>query len=223
MEGDGKTTKKREFEDFITSAPNTVMAIDDEQTELIGEHSQILIALLGKNMTVKEIHRLFLEDPEGPSYSKTLKTVYRHLDILEKSGLVKLAGHRKYEGSRQTEKLYCRAAQVYFQRDARGPKWWETEEGRNRIQKTSELVAKFFALPDKSIKHFSSLLERHYAAWNQTVMKLFEETANNSELADIFKDVGLSDIKDLARIVGLMGVLLEEPKLMNEFRQLLTT
>ncbi|MFW9981829.1 MAG: hypothetical protein ACFFE3_07930, partial [Candidatus Thorarchaeota archaeon] len=118
--------KKDPPQDFITSGPMPVIMTNDEQMNLINENIEIIGALGTRQfMTVKQIHHLFLEDPKGPVYSKGLKTIYRHLENLEKAGLVKIAGHRKYPGSRQTEKLYCRTGKVFFQeRDATGSKWW---------------------------------------------------------------------------------------------------
>jgi DNA-binding transcriptional ArsR family regulator len=94
------------------------------------------------------------ENPDGPVYSKSLKTVYRHLNILEKAGLVKIAGHRKYPGSRQTEKLCCRTATVFFQEREAEEKWWETEEGKQNVTKIGELALNSLTSRKKGRKRF---------------------------------------------------------------------
>ncbi|MHA1958598.1 MAG: hypothetical protein ACW99U_00045 [Candidatus Thorarchaeota archaeon] len=219
MGGKKKITKPPSHEDFITSKPDTIVFVGENQMELLDEHMDITVALIGKNLTVKEIHRLYLEDTEGPTYSKTLKTVYRHLDALEEAGLVRVAGHRKYEGSRQTEKLYCRSARIYFQEDAKGPKWWETEEGQRQLDELGKLVVGFFNIPSERSKQIKKLLQKYYDIWGQVVRRLFEETARDEALADIFGDVGIGEIKEQSRMVGLLGAISQSPELFEQMRE----
>jgi DNA-binding transcriptional ArsR family regulator len=217
-----KKSKRIDYEDFITSKPDTILFVRDDQMALIDEHVEIIVALIGKNLTVKEIHRLYLEDAEGPTYSKTLKTVYRHLDALEEASLVRVAGHRKYEGSRQTEKLFCRTARIYFQEDTKDSKW-ESKEGQQQLRQLGKLIVGFFKIPPGRSKKIQDLLERYYDAWSQIVRKLFQETSEDEMLADIFGDVGIGEIKEQSRMVGMIGVMLEHPDLLTEFQKILSS
>lgn len=216
-----KASSPPTYEDFITVKPEVIKSIGKQQMDLLKEHSEILVALIGKNMTVKEIHRLFLIDPDEGTYTKTLKTVYRHLDSLEEAELVRVAGHRKYEGSRQIEKLYCRGAIVFFQEEDTGPRWWETEEGQKRLRTLSLVVVEYFGTSKEKASEFQELLQQYYELWDNTVMSLFEETAKNETIADLFSDVDIYDLKDIARIIGMMGAFLNRPDFSTRFAEIL--
>ena len=66
------------YEDYITAKPEGFRLIGEERMRKAKEDKQLLAALAKSNMTVKEIHALY-KLPDG-KYTKTLKTVYRHLD-----------------------------------------------------------------------------------------------------------------------------------------------
>ncbi|MFW9851063.1 MAG: hypothetical protein ACFFF4_18205, partial [Candidatus Thorarchaeota archaeon] len=80
---------KPEYEDFVTGKPELVRILTQEQMDLATEHMDILKELVRKNLTVKEIHTLFW-DSSKQEYSKTIKTIYRYMDALEETGLVKV-------------------------------------------------------------------------------------------------------------------------------------
>jgi DNA-binding transcriptional ArsR family regulator len=214
---------KSEHEDFITTKPDVILRVDGKQSELLLEHSEILIALIGKYLTVKDIHRLFLTDPDGPTYSKTLKTVYRHLDTLEEAGLVKVAGHRRHEGRGQPEKLYCRSALIYFMRDREDMKWWETSEGKKQLQTLADLIVTYFKVDSGKAKSIAKLLGKYYEAWNETLRDLLDETSRNEELAQIFSDVDLRDIKSMSGMVSILGVLMKNPEIFEQLKGQLKT
>jgi hypothetical protein len=213
-----KTTGSGDYEDFLSTNPDTIMFIEPDQNTTLKEHIEILGALIGKNLTVKQIHQLYLEDPDGPSYSKTLKTVYRHLDSLESAGLIKVAGYRKYKGSRQTEKLYCRSAIVYFPAEPPGVNWWETEEGKEHIDRTISAAIEFFQFPESKKAQLAKALVGYYDAWNIIVRRIFEETEKNDGLANIFRDSELGEIKEITRTIGLLGVISEYPEVFEKLR-----
>ncbi len=222
MSKEKKSKGLQKYEDFISAGPETIRFYTSDDSDLITEHREILGALISKNLTVKEIHRLFLEDPEGPVYSKTLKTVYRHLDALEKAGFIKVAGYRKYEGSRQTEKLYCRSAKVFFSAETTESKWWESKEGRELVEKIVKVAIEFYQLPDADSQSMIKMLAEHYDAWGQIVRRLFEETAQNEKLADLFSDVEMHEIKDVARMIGTFGIIANHPDLLERMRDWLS-
>ncbi|MGY5852463.1 MAG: hypothetical protein RTU92_02725 [Candidatus Thorarchaeota archaeon] len=222
MSKEKKSKGPQKYEDFISAAPDTIHLYTSDDKVLVDEYGVIIGALIGKTLTVKEIHRLYLEDPEGPVYSKTLKTVYRHLDALEKVGLIKVAGYRKYEGSRQTEKLYCRSAKVYFPVETTETKWWESNEGRELVEKIVKVAVEFYQLPSADPQQMIKMLAEHYGAWGQIVRRLFEETAENEKLADIFSDVEMHEIKDVARMIGTFGIILNHSEIIERMRNWLS-
>ncbi|MFW9965178.1 MAG: hypothetical protein ACFFCX_16520, partial [Candidatus Sifarchaeia archaeon] len=102
------------YKDTIGERPARIKLLDNNQYALMNNHIEIIRALCCKFLTVKEIHKQFLINHDKPTYSRALKTLYRDLDNLEKSELVKVVGYRKYKGSRQIEKLYSCTADVFF-------------------------------------------------------------------------------------------------------------
>ncbi len=207
--------EKPTHEDFITAPTDTMMFIRKEEMQLMDEYIEIIKALGGNNMTVKEVHSLYW-NPERKEYNKTIKTVYRHLDALEKAGLVKVVGHRKPTNSRLTEKLYSRAAKVFFLEEKdRGPKWWETEEGKSQIEELAAVVWEYYDIEDEDTTKFKQLLKQYYDGWDSTVIDLFEKTQNNDVISDIFSKADINQIKSLSSFIGILGAFSKYPQLLE--------
>ncbi|NPD90739.1 MAG: helix-turn-helix transcriptional regulator, partial [Asgard group archaeon] len=96
----------KKFKDYIDYEPPVIKFLNGEQTKLAEEHLKIIKALrINKHMTAKEIHDLYIdEETSKPTY--TIKTIYRYLEKLEETDLVKISGHRMTEGKRLSEQLY---------------------------------------------------------------------------------------------------------------------
>jgi len=219
--GDGQD-ENTAYQDFVTVTPELVKLLTQEQMDLAMEHMVILKALTKGNMTVKEIHALFI-DSTNQSHTKTIKTIYRYMDTLEKAGLVIIAGHRKPIDSRMTEKLYCRSAVVFtLEEQDRGPKWYETPEGREDVQNTSQFVLQFFGVPREKLSDFESLLTTYYSTRDVTVSELLRKLAKDEELADTMVKIGIDEFKPIASFLGMLGVLLELPDFQAKVRDLLS-
>ncbi|MHA1637687.1 MAG: helix-turn-helix domain-containing protein [Candidatus Thorarchaeota archaeon] len=213
--------KKPAHEDFISDLPDTMKIIRKGEMQLMDEYPDIVKALSGKNMTVKEIHSLFW-NPDKKKYDKTIKTVYRHLDALEKAGLVKVVGHRKPTNSRLTEKLYSRAAKVFFLEEKdRGPKWWETEEGAAQIDELAKVVGEYFDIEGNDTLEFHKLLKQYYEGWDSTVMDLFSKTQTNDTISDIFSKADINRIKSIAGFIGILGAFSKYPQLLESMRKVI--
>ena len=209
------TDGKPEYEDFISTPSDTIKFVKKKQMALMDEYIDIIRALSGKNMTVKELHSLFW-DPEKRKFGKTIKTVYRHLDTLENAGLVKVVGHRKPVNSRLTEKLYSRAAKVFFLEEKdRGPKWWETKEGESQIEELVTVIWEYFDIEGDDTTKFQQLLKQYYDGWDSTVMDLFSKTQNNESISDIFSKAGINQIKSLSGFIGILGAFSKHPQLLE--------
>ncbi|MHA1902743.1 MAG: hypothetical protein ACW968_04325 [Candidatus Thorarchaeota archaeon] len=208
-------------EDFISSAPELVQLISASQMSLMDEYSSIMRALVEGPKTVKEIHSLYWNHREK-KHTKTIKTVYRHLDVLEEGGLVKVAGHRKPSDSRMTEKLYSRSAMVFFLEEKdRGSSWWETDSGKEQLERLGNLIFSFFGVSDSKSSEFQELMIQYYGSWDQTVRKLFEETSQNKALANVFGKAEIYNIKSMANMVGMLGAFRDKPGLLDRMMTLL--
>ncbi|MFW9831453.1 MAG: hypothetical protein ACFFD8_06730 [Candidatus Thorarchaeota archaeon] len=221
----GKVTKKEEpkdYDDFITKTPEPVIFINDEQKEVAHEHSEIIRALIGKNMTAKEIHALYW-NAEKEEYNKTIKTVYRYLETLEEVGLVQICGHRKPQDSRLTEQLYCRTANVFYLVDERTKtKWWETEKGTKYFTKISNLLQALFDIPDDKIPQLIDLLREFSQKQEEMTLEMYRKTPDNKVLTEVFSKADLYEIKDLANRVTLIGVMFRHPDLCDRIHKMLS-
>ncbi|MHA1933676.1 MAG: hypothetical protein ACW97A_00220 [Candidatus Thorarchaeota archaeon] len=218
-ERDSKSSSS--YEDFISSEPDLIQIISATQMSLMDEYSSIMRTLVEGPKTVKEIHSLYWDHGEK-KHNKTIKTVYRHLDTLEEAGLVKVAGHRKPSDSRMTEKLYSRAAMVFFLEEKdRGPSWWETDSGKEQLERVGNLIFSFFGVSDSNSSEFQELMKQYHDSWDQTVRKLFEETSRNKALADVFGKAEIYNIKSMANMVGMLGAFRDKPGLLDRMMTLL--
>ena len=209
------------YEDFISDPTEVMKFLGKDLMKLMEEYLDIMRMLTQKPMTVKEIHS-HTWNPKEKKHSKTIKTVYRHLDILEEAGLVKVTGHRKPTNSRLTEKLYARAAKVFFLEEKdRGPSWWETEEGEKELDLQTSVVMEYFDVPEKNAPKFKTLLKRYYKGWDTTVMDLFNRTQSSEVISDIFGKAGITQIKSYAGFVGTLGTFSKDPELLTKLLEVI--
>lgn len=221
----GKLKEKEEpkdYDDFITKTPEPIIFLNEEQKDVASEYPEIIKALIGKNMTTKEIHALYW-NPEKEAYKKTIKTVYRHLEALEQAGLVQVCGHRKPQDSRLTEKLYCRTANVFYLVDEEtSPKWWETEKGTKHFKKIATLVQAMFELPDDKIEPFIEVLREFSQKQEEMTLEMYRKTPDSEVLTEIFSKADLYEIKGLSNMVTLFGVMLRYPDLCDRVHKVLS-
>ena len=210
--------EKPEYEDFVTVKPELVKILSKEQMDLAKEHLDILRELINSNLTVKEIHALFW-DSSRKEYTKTIKTIYRYMDALEENGLVKVAGHRKPSDSRMTEKLYCRSAMVFTQEEEdKELRWYETDEGKVILQDTSNLILRFFEVPEEKKKDVENLLAQYYSNRDKIVENLLQRLANDEDLAKIMEKIGMGEFKGIASLLGILGVLRNHPEFQEQVK-----
>ncbi|MFW9787833.1 MAG: hypothetical protein ACFFE2_09810 [Candidatus Thorarchaeota archaeon] len=211
-----------DYEDTIGEKPARVKLLDNDQYTLMNTHIEIIRALCCKYLTVKEIHRHFLVSPEKPSYSRALKTLYRDLDILEKSELVKVVGYRKYKGSRQTEKLYSCTAEVFFpQESVVTSKWWLSKTGQEYLTQLSQLIIEFFHVTGTEQSQIKKLLERFFELWDKTVRQLFRRSEESEKLTAILSGMDISWMDDTTRFIGMMGAFFTDSSLFGDLIEII--
>ncbi len=216
-----KKKKPTNYEDFITARPAPILFLSEKQETVIKEHSDITKALVGKNLTAKEIHALYW-NPEKEKYDKTIKTVYRYLETLEEVGLIQECGHRKPKGSRLTEKLFCRTANVFILEEKEGEqKWWTGKKGERIIKKLTILAQELF---DVSIDEdtFRELMEQYFEQYDGVIMDLYRKTPESKGISEIFSKEDLYGIKYLGDMVATLGVILRNPELCEKLKKALS-
>ena len=216
-----KAPKPKEYEDFTTARPEPILFLTEEQEGVAKEHGDIIKAMIGKNLTAKEVHALYF-NPSKEAYDKTIKTVYRHLEVLEKAGLVIECGHRKPHDSRLTEKLFCRSANIFvLGQGTSKKKWWKEEKGQRIIQRLSVLVPELFETELKDPAAFSDLIEKYLEQHDGITMELWRKAPNNEAISKIFHEENLWEIKYLSNLVSTIGVMLRNPEMCDELKNVL--
>lgn len=196
-----------EFEDFITVNPKPVQTITTEQYNEGMEYSRILSALSGKKMTVKEIHDLFL-DKKTKRHTKTLKTIYRHLEYLEKMGLVTVAGHRKYAGKRTPEKLYCRVADIYLHQPVEDKeKWLSSTEGRVFIDKVVELMSVLYGCDNTNNTGLKETLAMYYLEMHNQALIVNQRIVDTPEVQNVLEGLKIETIRNILEYLKALSVL----------------
>jgi hypothetical protein len=217
-----KSPKPEDYKDFITARPEPILFLTEEQEAVAKEHGDIIKAMIGKNLTAKEVHALYF-NPNKETYDKTIKTVYRHLEVLEKAGLVIECGHRKPHDSRLTEKLFCRSANIFVLGEGRPKKeWWKEEKGEKVIQRLSVLLPEFLNSELKDHSEFKKLMEQFLEQHDSITMELWRKAPENEAIFEIFREANLWDIKYLSDLVSTIGLILRNPELCEKFKKLLS-
>ena len=208
-----------EYEDYIIDQPERFKLKHESVLTQAKEHQIILNALSEGNMTVKEIHDLYTL-PDG-KHSKTLKTIYRYMDILEQLGLVKLAGHRKTKGKRSLEKLYCRTAKVFFNDDdAHKETWLSTEAGQRFIGMLTSLIWQLHG-KEGDTEALKDAVIAYFKASQVQINKVIDKTMTDDKFADTMDKYTLYEIKGALTFVSHIQAMLDSQEALDEMKKLL--
>jgi DNA-binding transcriptional ArsR family regulator len=220
--GHKEKEKPKDYDDFLTVRPEPIIFLTEEQEAIAKEYGEIIKAMVGKNLTAKEVHALYY-NPSKEKYDKTIKTVYRHLELLEKAGLIMECGHRKPHDSRMTEKLFCRTANIFILGEDR-PKeaWWNKEKGERIIKRLSVLVPELLGVELKDNAEFKKLMQKFFEQLDGVRWELWRKTPDNEALSGIFREADLWEINYLSDMVATIGLLVRNPKLCENFKTLLS-
>ena len=206
---------------FITYEPDNVKIVSKEEFDLIKEHYLIISALQNNLMSVKDIHNLYQDQKTG-EYDYTLKTTYRHLEKLEKAGLVAAAGYREKIGSRSCEKVYCRTAKIFFPDLGNEElKRWESENSEKYSQVIRTVLSELLhtSQPDKN--DFNSLFKKFFDLQYQTKQELIAKAGKNSKFAESLSQIDIAQLNSITDAISVLKVLLQQPDLLNQMQSLL--
>jgi predicted GNAT family acetyltransferase len=208
-----------EYEDYIIDKPERFKLMPESVFSLAKEHGIIMDALARANLTVKEIHDLY-SLPDG-KYSKTLKTIYRYMDILEQIGLVKLAGHRKTKGKRTLQKLYCRTAKVFFNDDdAHKEEWLQTDKGRRFIDMLTTLIGQLHGREGETEALRETVLA-YFRSSQIHINEIIDKTMTDDRFSDTMDKYDLNEIKAALTFVSHIQVMLDSQETIDEMNKLL--
>jgi hypothetical protein len=223
-----KTTKEApNYEDSISSKfeKKDVLFIEDEETLMALKKYHKIIGALRENdfMTVKELHNLFY-DPEAKEHEITIKTVYRHLELLEKSNppLVTVAGHRTTEGSRLPEKLYARTAKVFFlsfDKKKKKEEYYDSDKGKNMAINTNILIAKLLEKKKADDKEFLEALREFHLLIDEKNSLIFEKTKKDNEIVKLLASNPIEEINYMIETAALLLTLIKDEQAIKKLRE----
>lgn len=200
---------EEEYEDYIAYTPQSFLMLDPQTYQIAKENGTIISALSEGNMSVKEIHDLY-RTPDTKKHTKTLKTIYRYMDTLEKAGLVKIAGYRKCKNPRCTEKLYCRTARVFFNRDNhQKEQWLTTQEGQEYIESLTQVIWKINNPTTDPPPELKTHITTYFKETQIQVNKIIDKITTDEKLATILDKHKLSHIQNLLSITSHIQATLE--------------
>ncbi|MFX0123982.1 MAG: hypothetical protein ACFFAE_10110 [Candidatus Hodarchaeota archaeon] len=206
---------------YITYKPQNVKFVSKEELDLIKENYLIISALRNTVMSVKDIHNLFQDHKTG-KYTYTLKTIYRHLEKLEGAGIVTAAGYREKKGTRSCEKVYCRTAKIFYPEiEEEDLEWWELENGEQYAQIFRITLAELLQTPEPDKKSFNNVFKQLNMLQTKTKKELLNKARENTELANSLSQIDINKLNSIADLASILKVLLQDPDLLNELRNLL--
>ena len=201
---------EEEVQEYIAYTPQRFQMLDGEIYQIAKEHGTIISALNEGNMSVKEIHNLY-QIPGTKKHRKTLKTIYRYMDTLEKAGLVKIAGYRKYTKKRATEKLYCRTARVFFNRDNQQKEHWYTSpEGQEFVESVTQVIWSINEKPDEPPPELNDHITEYMMEGQKQANMIIEQITTDEKLASILDKHKLSRIQNLLDISSQIQAILDQ-------------
>lgn len=173
-----------DFQDMINFDQGIILDINSEQRYLINKYHIIFEGLQKRNLTVKEIHQLYWQPRENKP-TKTLKTVYRYLAILEENRIVAVAGQRMTKGSRITEKVYCLTAE-YFHDSEIDLAFWDSKEAKPFAENVGILLSKVLDnekfKDETSTKIIQDLLQFSSGTQYFNILEIIDKLRASSEL-----------------------------------------
>ena len=217
-----ESNKENEYEEVISSKPSILKTITKEQSNLLAENGLIIGKLREKNhMTVKEIYSLYW-DTEQNKYTKTLKTIYRYLELLEQSELIKVSGRRKYKGSRAWERIYCRTAIIYYPEGKdKEISYWETEKGKMLLDIITDIFFEYHGLSSKKKDAFKQLYISYDEIQSKIVWEILTGTEENEIYESLLSKVELDEIKFIVSSSAKISAALLNAEILSKIQKIL--
>lgn len=219
-----------QYKDIVNFEPVPVMIIKTEKKiKLLKDNFKIIKALSKKNMTVLEIWNLFY-DPNTDNHEFTRKTIYRHLEKLEKEKLVVVAGQRMTEGKRQTEKLFSRTARSFFSmpKDSDSKHdWYESEKGKEFIENTRILISEIMEKPNIDEKKFELFVKKFSDKNMKCTLKLIkkaeiiaENPDNQTPLVQVFSRSNVDQVNKMLSFITPLLAILRDPTIIEDLNDI---
>ncbi|MBK5112178.1 MAG: hypothetical protein KGD59_07605 [Candidatus Heimdallarchaeota archaeon] len=215
-----KKAKKPETEDYFSFKPEALKFLTKEEMRVVGDYYIIMQALRKKCMTVKDIHNLYY-DKDKQMHGYTIKTIYRYIEKLEKVGLIKEAGYRITKGTNISEKIYCRAANLFYEEADDGKtSWYETPEGKGFVKSLGILFSEVLEKSDFDHKAFYELFKDFAILKDGVVLEVIGKASENPEIADLYSKLDIEYVNKLNIYLSFLVAFMKNPEFLDKFMKL---
>jgi len=211
--------EKSKYKDFIEHESEVVKFLDPKDTELANKHIRIIKALREKNMTVKEIHDLYI-DEDTNKHTYTIKTIYRYLEKLEEANLVIISGHRLTQGNRLPEKLYARTANIFFKSQDEKTSPEAIEKRENMTKNLYDILSE---IGDSSIidyQAFEEIISLKLDLELKYIKEVIKKVPDNEKLTEIFSRSDIGSVNYLNEFAGDLLLLIRNPELIKKIQNI---
>lgn len=211
--------------DFVDYKPESIKILSDEDFAVATKYHIILSAMRENIMTVKEIHGLYMnEEEEEKTHRVTQQTIYRYLEEMEKAGLIQVAGYRKTEGVKTSERIFGRTARTFLTIPSTSIQEIKDENERQFLMNLGRLIAVALDLDFEklNVEAFVKFYEKYVSVRNNSVKNLYEKGKTNQNVMDIFSEMSLQQLNEAMWYVELFVPFIENPGILQELKQLFT-
>ncbi len=216
-----KKNKNTETEDYYSFKPKALKFLTKEQMKIVGDYYIIMQALRKKCMTAKDIHNLYY-DKEKKEHGYTIKTIYRYIEKLEKIGLIKEAGYRITKGTRISEKIYCRSANLFYEEVEEGKQsWYELPEGKDFVKTLGILISELMENPDLDQNIFYEMFKDFALKKDKVILDVISKASKNPEIAELYAKLDIDYVNKLNIYLSFMITFMKEPEYLEKFLKLI--
>jgi hypothetical protein len=206
------------FKVFIEKNPKIIMNIPLEKRQLLRDYKIIFSGLVHKKyLSAKDIRELYWE-PVEQKYAKSMKTVYRYIDLLQNEGLIMECGYRKPVDSHMTEKLYCKTALLHFTKEPL--KWWELSEYNPYFEHMTDFFQKSKKIDSLDRSEIRDMINAYTEARDKYISSQLALIEQNPELVEMLSELSVMDIKGIITHIADFEIFMNEPDLIDRFRKL---
>lgn len=213
-----KKTKKHK--DFIEFESEMVRFLNAEQTKIAAKFGPIIAALReNKYLTVKEIHDLYI-DEDTNKHTYTIKTIYRYLEKLEETDLVKIGGHRITEGLSLTEKLYTRTANIFFKAKKEEIHPEVLKHRKEDLKRVFKVLEQVEGKPKIDFNLFEELLLKKMDLEQELNRKITAKIPEDKILTELYSSLHIDSVNYISDLAATILVISKHPEIFEKLSKM---
>ncbi len=207
-------------QDVITFKPERIKIVYDKKTNDVlrdPNHVPIIKVLRKGPMTVQELTKAYAKEAEtNPELeSKSDKTIYRYLKVLEDANVVVPAGQRVVIGKTATETLFSRTAEVFIGGQSE-EEYWSCEAGKELCDNVAQLLSKLLGDKKADKACIVKFMNEFDKIGTKYIVSLVEEA--DDELVDLITGIDWAYKDKILSYVSIFAMVLNNPDLFEKLR-----